>query len=72
VAIPAAGGLTCRDRDVAARYATVVPLIGLCGVAVGMLVQLHHVVTHPVVADDEAIRIVRAALTNGTAVSPAP
>ncbi|MGX7674190.1 hypothetical protein [Plantactinospora sp. DSM 117369] len=37
----------------AARYAAVVLLIGLCGVAVGMFVQLRHILTHPVVADDE-------------------
>ncbi|BEL06346.1 hypothetical protein Q0Z83_045370 [Actinoplanes sichuanensis] len=37
----------------AARYAAVILLIGLCGVAVGTAVQLRHVLTHPVVADDE-------------------
>lgn len=36
------------------RYASVVLLIGLCGVAAGTVVQLRHVLTHPVVADDEA------------------
>jgi hypothetical protein len=36
-----------------ARYAAVVLLIAVCGVAVGMLVQLRHVLTRPVVADDE-------------------
>ncbi|MEV4512657.1 hypothetical protein AB0K00_27265 [Dactylosporangium sp. NPDC049525] len=40
-------------RDSSARYSAVVLLIGLCGVAAGMLVQLHHILTHPVVADDE-------------------
>ncbi|MEU4156506.1 hypothetical protein [Actinoplanes sp. NPDC026670] len=40
-------------RDGAARYAAVILLIGLCGVAVGTAVQLRHVFTHPVVADDE-------------------
>lgn len=37
----------------AARYAAVVLLIAVCGVAVAMLVQLRHVLTRPVVADDE-------------------
>lgn len=37
----------------AARYAGVVLLIAVAGVAVGILVQLHHVLTRPVVADDE-------------------
>ncbi|QPP07517.1 hypothetical protein G4Z16_15230 [Streptomyces bathyalis] len=36
-----------------ARYGAFVLLIGLCGVAVGTVVQLRHVLTHPVVADDE-------------------
>lgn len=36
-----------------AQYAALVLLIGLCGVAVGTAVQLRHVLTHPVVADDE-------------------
>ena len=36
-----------------ARYGALVLLIGLCGVAVGTAVQLRHVLTHPVVADDE-------------------
>ncbi|MFC7529283.1 hypothetical protein [Actinoplanes sp. GCM10030250] len=40
-------------RDGAARYAAVILLIGLCGVAVGTAVQLRHVLTHPVVAGDE-------------------
>ncbi|MFF3855608.1 hypothetical protein [Micromonospora sp. NPDC002575] len=39
--------------DSTTRHAAVVLLIGLCGVAVGMVVQLRHIVTHPVVADDE-------------------
>ncbi|GAA1786478.1 hypothetical protein GCM10009682_05730 [Luedemannella flava] len=39
--------------DATARYAAVVLLIGLGGVAVGMVVQLRHVLTHPAVADDE-------------------
>ena len=47
----AIGALTVQDST--ARYAAVVLLIGLCGVAVGMVVQLRHVLTHPVVADDE-------------------
>ncbi|MFH9420315.1 hypothetical protein [Streptomyces sp. NPDC017529] len=40
-------------RDSTARYAVVILLIGLCGVAVGMVVQPRHVLVHPVVADDE-------------------
>jgi hypothetical protein len=48
----AIGSLTVQDS--AARYAGVVLLIALCGVAVGMVVQLRHVLTRPVVADDEA------------------
>ncbi|WP_181764594.1 hypothetical protein [Streptomyces albidus (ex Kaewkla and Franco 2022)] len=48
----AIGALTVRDST--ARYAALVLLIGLFGVAVGMAVQLRHVLTHPVVADDEA------------------
>jgi hypothetical protein len=40
-------------RHGAARYAAVILLIGLCGVAAGTAVQLRHVLTHPVVADDE-------------------
>ncbi|MEH1128475.1 hypothetical protein [Micromonospora sp. CPCC 206061] len=47
----AIGVLTMQDST--ARYAAVVLLIGLCGVAVVMVVQLRHVLTHPVVADDE-------------------
>ncbi|MFJ7073719.1 hypothetical protein [Streptomyces sp. NPDC098781] len=48
----AIGSLTVRDD--AARYAGAVLLIALCGVAVGMVVQLRHILTRPVVADDEA------------------
>jgi hypothetical protein len=44
---------TLATRDGAARYASLILLIGLCGVAVGTAVQLRHVLTHPVVADDE-------------------
>ncbi|MBL7255039.1 hypothetical protein [Paractinoplanes lichenicola] len=44
---------TLTVREGAARYAAVILLIGLCGVAAGTAVQLHHVLTHPVVADDE-------------------
>ncbi|WP_033340938.1 hypothetical protein [Catenuloplanes japonicus] len=40
-------------RDGAARYAAVILLIGLGGVAVGAAVQLRHVLSHSVVADDE-------------------
>jgi heme/copper-type cytochrome/quinol oxidase subunit 4 len=47
----AIGALTLHDPT--ARYAAVILLIGLCGVAVGTAVQLRHVLTHPVVADDE-------------------
>ncbi|MFB6394618.1 hypothetical protein [Polymorphospora lycopeni] len=47
----AIGALTLRNST--ARYAAVILLIGLCGLAVGIVVQLRHVLTHPVVADDE-------------------
>ncbi|MGI5250852.1 hypothetical protein [Actinacidiphila glaucinigra] len=47
----AVGALTAHDST--ARYAALILLIGLCGVAVCMVVQLRHVLTHPVVADDE-------------------
>jgi hypothetical protein len=40
-------------QDSTARYAAVVLLIALCGVAISMVVQLRHILTHPVVADDE-------------------
>jgi hypothetical protein len=40
--------------DGSTRYAGVVLLIGSGGVALAMLVQLRHVLTRPVVADDEA------------------
>ncbi|MDI6102727.1 hypothetical protein QLQ12_29320 [Actinoplanes sp. NEAU-A12] len=50
-AVLAIAALTMRDGT--ARYAAVILLIGLCGVAVGTAVQLRHVLTHPVVADDE-------------------
>ncbi|MDX2703618.1 hypothetical protein PV350_12185 [Streptomyces sp. PA03-6a] len=49
--VPAVVALTVRDST--ARYAALVLLIGLCGVAVGTAVQLRHILTHPVVADDE-------------------
>ncbi|MET9874052.1 hypothetical protein ABZZ36_05360 [Actinacidiphila glaucinigra] len=48
----AIGALTADDA--AARYAALLLLIGLFGAAVGTVVQLRHVLTHPVVADDEA------------------
>jgi hypothetical protein len=48
----AAGTLTLQDPT--ARYAALILLIGLAGLAVGVVVQLRHVLTHPVVADDEA------------------
>ncbi|MCW6006686.1 hypothetical protein K1W54_19170 [Micromonospora sp. CPCC 205371] len=51
-AVLAIGSLTVRDST--ARYAAVVLLIALCGLAVGMVVQLRHILTHPAVADDEA------------------
>ncbi|MEU8661137.1 hypothetical protein [Actinoplanes philippinensis] len=47
------GTVALTMREGAARYAAVILLIGLCGVAVGTAVQLRHVFTHPVVADDE-------------------
>ena len=47
----ATGALAVPDSTT--RYAAVVLLIGLCGVAVGMVVQLRHVLTAPAVADDE-------------------
>jgi hypothetical protein len=47
----AIGSLTQHNST--ARYAAVILLIGLCGLAVGIVVQLRHVLTHPVVADDE-------------------
>ncbi|MGW6876107.1 hypothetical protein ACWGHA_27675 [Streptomyces xanthophaeus] len=48
----ALGALTVGEPG--ARYAGTVLLIGLCGAAAVMLVQLRHVLTHPAVADDEA------------------
>ncbi|MFG2752426.1 hypothetical protein [Streptomyces xanthophaeus] len=48
----ALGALTVGEPG--ARYAGAVLLIGLCGAAAVMLVQLRHVLTHPAVADDEA------------------
>ncbi|GLY93049.1 hypothetical protein [Actinoplanes sp. NBRC 103695] len=47
----AIGALTLHNST--ARYAAVILLIGLCGLAVGVVVQLRHILTHPVVADDE-------------------
>lgn len=47
----AVGTLTMHNST--ARYAAVNLLIGLCGLAVGIVVQLRHILTHPVVADDE-------------------
>ncbi|MFI2237205.1 hypothetical protein [Streptomyces chrestomyceticus] len=47
----AVGFLT--EQDSTARYAALVLLIGLCGVAAGTVVQLRHVLVRPVVADDE-------------------
>ncbi|SCK37655.1 hypothetical protein [Streptomyces sp. WMMB 322] len=47
----AIGALTTLDST--ARYAALVLIVGLCGVAFGTAVQLRHVLTHPVVADDE-------------------
>ncbi|MCO1654018.1 hypothetical protein [Pseudonocardia humida] len=47
----AVGALTGPDPT--GRYAAVLLLVGLCGVAVVMLLQLRHVLTHPAVADDE-------------------
>ena len=53
-----AGGMVLAVRALTvpsptARYAAVVLLIGLGGAAVGTVVQLRHVLTHPAVADDE-------------------
>ncbi|MEV0133789.1 hypothetical protein AB0H83_35655 [Dactylosporangium sp. NPDC050688] len=45
-------GLT--EEVAGARFAAVILLIGLAGVATSMAVQLRHVLTHPTVADDEA------------------
>ncbi|MEO3756161.1 hypothetical protein [Streptomyces sp. B6B3] len=50
-AVLAIRALTVQDS--AARYAALILLIGLCGIAVGTVVQLRHVLTHPAVADDE-------------------
>jgi hypothetical protein len=47
----AIGALTVPDSTT--TYAAVVLLIGLCGLAVVMVVQLRHILTYPVVADDE-------------------
>ncbi len=47
----AVGALAEPDDDL--RYAAVMLLIGLCGVAVSTLVQLRHILNHPAVADDE-------------------
>lgn len=44
---------TLTQPDSTARYAAVILLIGLCGLAIGVVVQLRHVLTHPIVADDE-------------------
>ncbi|GAA0228834.1 hypothetical protein [Cryptosporangium japonicum] len=40
-------------RDSTARYAAIIQVVGLCGLAVGTALQLRHVLTRPVVADDE-------------------
>ncbi|MFE2757045.1 hypothetical protein ACFXGA_34125 [Actinosynnema sp. NPDC059335] len=47
----AIGALALDDHT--ARYAAVVLLVGLGGLAVGTVVQLRHIVTHPAVAEDE-------------------
>jgi hypothetical protein len=57
-AITFAGGIalaisTLSMPDSTSKYAAVILLIGLCGVAVGGIVQLRHVLTRPIVADDE-------------------
>ncbi|WP_035858082.1 hypothetical protein [Cryptosporangium arvum] len=41
-------------RDSTARYAAIIQVVGLCGLAVGTALQLRHVLTRPVVADDES------------------
>jgi hypothetical protein len=53
-ATAAMGAAALTRPDSAAKYGAVVLLIGLCGAAAATVVQLHHIVTHPVVADDEA------------------
>jgi hypothetical protein len=50
------GALTVRDAavgDSTVQYAVVIVLLGMTGVAVAAAVQLHHVLAHPAVADDE-------------------
>ncbi|MDG6110008.1 hypothetical protein Daura_20825 [Dactylosporangium aurantiacum] len=42
------------EPDAGTRFAAVVLLIGLAGVAAAAAVQLRHILTHPTVADDEA------------------
>ncbi|GIJ50216.1 hypothetical protein Val02_71020 [Virgisporangium aliadipatigenens] len=49
-AVLAIGVLTVRDPM--ARYAALILLIGLGGLAAGVVVQLRHILTHAVVADD--------------------
>jgi hypothetical protein len=44
---------TLAAGDPAARNTAAVLLIGVCGIATGLAVQLRHVLTHPAVADDE-------------------
>ncbi|MEU7201759.1 hypothetical protein [Streptomyces sp. NPDC045470] len=48
---PAIHALTVQEST--ARYAAAILLIGLGGIAAGMLVQLRHVLARPAVADDE-------------------
>lgn len=50
-AVLAVGALALPDATV--RYAAVILLIGLFGLAAGVVVELRHILTHPVVADDE-------------------
>ncbi|WP_214404839.1 hypothetical protein [Pseudonocardia lacus] len=50
-AVMAFAGLAVSDPG--ANYAAVLLLLGLCGVVVATLVQLHHILTRPAVADDE-------------------
>lgn len=57
-AVMFAGALTLTTgalitRDSTTRYAALVLIVALCGVAANTAVQLHHVLTHPSVADDE-------------------
>jgi hypothetical protein len=45
---------TVSVPDPTVRYAASVLLIGLCGVGLGIVVQLRHLLARPVVAEDQA------------------